>query len=140
MTGESDKFEVYQDKSNEWRWRRMAANGNIVGASSESYKSRKDAEANMNRGLTAPKPEAGATDAAEDQMIEAAEETMHEMRDAMSTMMGASAKMMQSFVDMRLSYLKVMRTGLEDPATAMDIATKNAADIAKAMSKKQREE
>ena len=86
------------------------------------------------------KPEAGATDTAEDQMIEAAEETMHEMRDAMSTMMGASAKMMQSFIDMRLSYLKVMRTGLEDPATAMDIATRNATDIAKAMSKKQREE
>jgi hypothetical protein len=85
-------------------------------------------------------PKAGANDDAEDKMIEAAEETMHEMRDAMSTMMSASAKMMQAFIDMRLSYLKVMRAGLEDPATAMDIATKNAADIAKALSKKQREE
>ena len=84
--------------------------------------------------------EASAAEAAEDKMIDAAEETMREMRDAMTTMMGASSKMMQSFIDMRLSYLKVMRTGLEDPATAMDIATKNATDIAKAMSKKQREE
>lgn len=86
------------------------------------------------------KPDAGAAEAAEDKMIEAAEETMHEMRDAMSTMMSASAKMMQSFIDMRLSYLKVMRAGLEDPATAIDIATRNATDIAKAMSNKQREE
>jgi uncharacterized protein YegP (UPF0339 family) len=50
MAGENDKFEVYQDKRGEWRWRRTATNGNIVGASSESYKSKKDAEANMNRG------------------------------------------------------------------------------------------
>jgi hypothetical protein len=64
---------------------------------------------------------------------------MREMRDAMSTMMGASAKMMQSFIDMRLSYLRVMRTGLEDPATAMDIVTKNLADIAKATGQKSRE-
>lgn len=89
---------------------------------------------------TEAKPEAGTSDADEDKMLDAAEETMHEMRDAMSTMMGASAKMMQAFVDMRLSYLKVMRAGLEDPTTAMNIATKNATDIAKAMNKKQREE
>jgi uncharacterized protein YegP (UPF0339 family) len=50
MSGENDKFEVYQDKKSEWRWRRTASNGNIVGASSEGYKSRKDAEANMKRG------------------------------------------------------------------------------------------
>ena len=50
MAGEKDKFEVYQDKRGEWRWRRKATNGQIVGASSESYKARKDAEANMNRG------------------------------------------------------------------------------------------
>lgn len=50
MSGEKDKFELYQDKSAEWRWRRIASNGNIVGASSEGYKSKKDAEANMNRG------------------------------------------------------------------------------------------
>jgi uncharacterized protein YegP (UPF0339 family) len=50
MAGENDKFEVYQDKRGEWRWRRTASNGQIVGAASEGYKSRKDAEANMNRG------------------------------------------------------------------------------------------
>jgi uncharacterized protein YegP (UPF0339 family) len=37
-------------KRGEWPWRRTASNGQIVGAASEGYKSRKDAEANMNRG------------------------------------------------------------------------------------------
>lgn len=50
MTGENDRFEVYQDKRGEWRWRRKASNGRIVGAACEGYKSRADAEANMNRG------------------------------------------------------------------------------------------
>ena len=50
MAGENDKFEVYQDKRGEWRWRRTASNGKIVGAASEGYKSRADAEANMKRG------------------------------------------------------------------------------------------
>lgn len=50
MAGEKDKFDVYQDKRGEWRWRRKASNGKIVGAASEGYKSRKDCEANMNRG------------------------------------------------------------------------------------------
>lgn len=34
----SDKWEFYQDKKCEWRWRRKASNGRIVGASSEGYK------------------------------------------------------------------------------------------------------
>jgi uncharacterized protein YegP (UPF0339 family) len=51
MSGEKDKFEVYQDKRGEWRWRRKASNGRIVGAASESYKAKSDCEANMNRGL-----------------------------------------------------------------------------------------
>ena len=50
MAGENDKFEVYQDKRGEWRWRRKATNGQIVGASSEGYNARKGAEANMKRG------------------------------------------------------------------------------------------
>jgi uncharacterized protein YegP (UPF0339 family) len=50
MAGEKDKFEVYQDKRGEWRWRRTATNGNIVGAASEGYKAKSDCEANMNRG------------------------------------------------------------------------------------------
>jgi uncharacterized protein YegP (UPF0339 family) len=53
MAGESDKFEVYQDKRGEWRWRRKASNGNIVVSSSEGYNSKKDAEANMKRGPNA---------------------------------------------------------------------------------------
>ena len=94
-------------------------------------------------------PEAGAgskpkendaTEAAAEELIKSAEETMTEMRDAMGTMMSSSAKMMQAFVDMRLSYLKVMRAGLEDPATAMDIAARNAAEVAKSLTKKSREE
>lgn len=50
MTGESDSFELYQDRRGEWRWRRKASNGKIVGASCEGYKARADAEANMHRG------------------------------------------------------------------------------------------
>ena len=49
MAGENDKFEVYQDKRGEWRWRRKAVNGNIIGASSEGYNKRADAEANASR-------------------------------------------------------------------------------------------
>ena len=49
MAGENDKFEVYQDKKGEYRWRRKASNGQIVGAASEGYKSKKDCEANAAR-------------------------------------------------------------------------------------------
>ncbi len=40
------KLEIYKDKRGEFRWRHTAANGEIVGASSESYKAKKDCEAN----------------------------------------------------------------------------------------------
>jgi uncharacterized protein YegP (UPF0339 family) len=53
MAGENDKFDVYRDKRGEYRWRRRASNGEIVGASSEGYKKRADCEANMTRGLVA---------------------------------------------------------------------------------------
>jgi uncharacterized protein len=53
MAGDKDRFELYQDKKGEWRWRRFATNGQIVGASSEGYRSKADAEANMNRGKVA---------------------------------------------------------------------------------------
>lgn len=43
-----DKWEIYQDHKNEWRWRRIAANGNIVGASTEGYNEQADCEANAN--------------------------------------------------------------------------------------------
>src|SRR6185295_8306816 len=40
------KTVTYKDKRGEFRWRRTAANGEIVGASSESYKAKKDCDAN----------------------------------------------------------------------------------------------
>ncbi len=40
------KWEIYQDRSNEWRWRRTATNGSIVGASSEGYVNKSDCESN----------------------------------------------------------------------------------------------
>jgi uncharacterized protein len=42
-------LEIYKDKSGGFRWRRTAGNGEIVGAASESYKSKKDCEANATR-------------------------------------------------------------------------------------------
>lgn len=37
-----DKWEIYKDNAGEWRWRRTASNGNIVGASTEGYKNKQD--------------------------------------------------------------------------------------------------
>jgi uncharacterized protein YegP (UPF0339 family) len=44
-----DKWEIYEDKRGEWRWRRKAVNGNIIGASSEGYNKKSDCEANAAR-------------------------------------------------------------------------------------------
>ena len=85
-----------------------------------------------------PAAETGASDAAHEKMLDTAEETMHEMRDAMNTMMGASTKMMQSFVDMRLSYLKVMRAGLEDPMATANMMSDNFKDVATALNQDKR--
>ncbi len=41
--------DIYKDKRGEFRWRRTATNGEIVGASSEGYKAKKDCEANASR-------------------------------------------------------------------------------------------
>lgn len=79
-----------------------------------------------------------SSDTAEDAYLKEGEKTIHEMRDAMVTMMESSTKMMQSFVDMRLSYLKVMRAGLDDPKTAFEIMSKNMQDVADAMKKDER--
>jgi uncharacterized protein YegP (UPF0339 family) len=38
------KFELYEDKAKEHRWRAKAANGKIIGVSSEGYKAKGDAE------------------------------------------------------------------------------------------------
>lgn len=53
MAGEDDSFELYQDKRGEWRWRRKASNGKIVGAACEGYADKAAAEANMKRGAVA---------------------------------------------------------------------------------------
>ena len=46
MKTKSDKWEFFKDRKKEWRWRRVARNGRIVGASSEGYKNRVDCVAN----------------------------------------------------------------------------------------------
>lgn len=79
-----------------------------------------------------------AAESSEERLIDAGEQTVHEMKDAMATMMDASTKMMQAFIDMRLSYLKVMRAGLEDPQATIDMMTKNARDLAAAVKDNQR--
>jgi uncharacterized protein YegP (UPF0339 family) len=38
------KFEVYEDNKKEYRWRLKAANGQVIGASSEGYKAKSDCE------------------------------------------------------------------------------------------------
>ncbi|WP_431026432.1 YegP family protein [Halomonas sp. H5] len=47
--GSSDKWEFYKDTSGRWRWRRIASNGRIVGASTEGYANKADCEANARR-------------------------------------------------------------------------------------------
>ena len=47
-----DSWDIYQDGS-QWRWRRKASNGRIIGASTESYVNRSDCIANARRnGMT----------------------------------------------------------------------------------------
>ncbi|MHA1164451.1 MAG: YegP family protein [Alphaproteobacteria bacterium] len=45
----SDKWEIYQDKAGEYRWRRTASNGNIVGSATEGYAGKSDCVANAER-------------------------------------------------------------------------------------------
>lgn len=42
MSNYNDKWEFYKDADGKWRWRRVAANGLIVGASSQGYVNKKD--------------------------------------------------------------------------------------------------
>lgn len=37
-------FEIYRDNSDEWRWRLIASNGNIIAASGEGYTSKQGAK------------------------------------------------------------------------------------------------
>ena len=49
MDGTNDRWEIYKDARGQFRWRRMARNGKIIGKASESYKQRADAIANAQR-------------------------------------------------------------------------------------------
>ena len=44
-----DTWEFYKDNSGEWRWRRTAKGGEIVGASTEGYVNKSDCIANAKR-------------------------------------------------------------------------------------------
>lgn len=46
---DNDKWEFYKDSANEWRWRRTAPNGRIVGASSQGYANKGDCIDNARR-------------------------------------------------------------------------------------------
>lgn len=37
-------FEIYVDRSNQWRWRMLAGNNRIIGDSGEGYQNRSDCE------------------------------------------------------------------------------------------------
>ena len=39
---QQDVLEFYQDKKNEWRWRRLAANGEVLADSAEGYVNHSD--------------------------------------------------------------------------------------------------
>jgi uncharacterized protein YegP (UPF0339 family) len=45
----NDKWEFYQDSKKEWRWRRIARNGRIVGASTQGYTNKSDCIENARR-------------------------------------------------------------------------------------------
>ena len=49
MAGKNDRWEIYKDKRGEFRWRRVATNGNIVGASCEGYRNKANAKSNAQR-------------------------------------------------------------------------------------------
>ena len=38
------QVQIYRDKAGDWRWRLVAANGNVVADSSEGYENRGDIE------------------------------------------------------------------------------------------------
>ena len=46
---DGDKWEIYQDKAEQWRWRRTASNGRIVGAATEGYVNKSACIANARR-------------------------------------------------------------------------------------------
>jgi len=52
MAVPTDKLEFYMDEAKEHRWRLTAKNGEIVGASSEGYKNKKECWENALRVTT----------------------------------------------------------------------------------------
>mgnify|MGYP000548428266 CR=1 FL=1 len=50
------RFEVYRDNADEWRWRLVVANGNIIADSGEGYASKQGAK----RGIESVKSSAPA--------------------------------------------------------------------------------
>ncbi len=49
MSDATDRWEIYEDNAKQWRWRRTATNGHIVGASTEGYANKSDCEENARR-------------------------------------------------------------------------------------------
>lgn len=49
-----DTIDLYQDEHEEWRWTRRAANGEVIGASTEGYTRRTDATDNIVRTQIGP--------------------------------------------------------------------------------------
>lgn len=48
-----DTWEIYKNDAGDWRWRRTASNGKVVGAATEGYVNRSDCIANAQRnGMT----------------------------------------------------------------------------------------
>ena len=45
----NDTWDFYKDAAGEWRWRRTASNGRIVGASTQGYVSRQECVENARR-------------------------------------------------------------------------------------------
>ncbi|MFB6141150.1 MAG: HVO_2922 family protein [Halosimplex sp.] len=54
----SATFEVFRDSAGEWRWRLVAANGNVVADSGEGYSSKQGVE----RGIESVKRTASGAD------------------------------------------------------------------------------
>lgn len=52
--GSEDKWEIYKDNIGEWRWRRTAPNGRIVGAATEGYVNKSDCMENAMRNGYSP--------------------------------------------------------------------------------------
>ena len=59
MATKEHKWEFYQDKAGKHRWRRIASNGNVIGASSQGYVTPKDCRNNaILNGYPVPPPPA----------------------------------------------------------------------------------